>query len=204
MSTFFFVLDISGSMHGQRIAAANAALTEALDVIRSLEEREDTREHMYVSLAVFHERTELLLPAGEAKEQKFPYVTAEAGPDGFYPVTSYAGLCRGLRELLEGGMSWDCLFIITDGKPADEGEYTEELEALRALEGYRRACTYVVLTEEDCGNLRRDLLRLADDCPDRVIGLSDLSSELSGIGQTFCQYAENAEESARFAGIFGE
>lgn len=199
MSLFFFVLDISGSMYGQKIAAVNAALTEGMDVLRGLDEK----EHMYASLAVFHEQMELLQPAKKVREQRFPYVTVEAGAEGFYPTTSYACLCRGLWELMKNGMSWDYLFLITDGKPADEGEYTKEMEQLKILEGYRNACTYVVLTGEDSWNLERDLLRLADDRADRVIRLLDLSSELSRIGMTFYQQTENAEACARVAEIFG-
>lgn len=77
------------------------------------------------------------------------------------------------------------------------------MEQLRILEGYRNACTYVVLTGEDSWNPERELLRLADDRADRVIRLLDLSSELSRIGMTFYQQTENAEECARFAEIFG-
>ena len=109
MSLFFFVLDISGSMYGQKIAAVNAALTEGMDVLRGLDEK----EHMYASLAVFHEQMELLQPAKKVREQRFPYVTVEAGAEGFYPTTSYACLCRGLWELMKNGMSWDYLFLIT-------------------------------------------------------------------------------------------
>lgn len=190
MSSFLFLLDTSGSMYGQKIAAVNAALTECMDELRRMEL--SGTEPVYVGLAVFQEQMEVLTERSTVMAFSPPHMTVEAGSDGFYPLTSYAGLCRGLRELFQEE-HYDHLFLITDGRPADAEEYTEELELLKNCSGYRKACRYVVLAGEDPGSLDREMLHFADDQADRVIPLADLSSELYRIGMEL-QFSEDAED----------
>lgn len=203
MSSFLFLVDTSGSMYGQRIAAVNAALTEGLEEIRQMEAYGG--EPMDVTMAVFHEQMELLERRKEITEFGLPHLTVEAGPDGFYPVTSYAGLCRGLRDRFSEGETWDYLFVVTDGRPADPEEYLAELEQLENDSGYRKACRYVVLTGDDSGSLKREILHFVDDQADRVIRLADLSNQLSGIRMTlqFSDHTEGSGESyERYKEIF--
>lgn len=203
MSSFLFLVDTSGSMYGQKIAAVNAALTEGLDEIRRMEA--PAGESVDVSIAVFDERMEFLEWKKEAARLVLPCLAVEADADGFYPVTSYAGLCRGLQDLFSEGKGCDYLFLVTDGRPADAEEYTEELELLKNDSGYRKACKYVVLAGEDPGSLEREILHFVEDQADHVIRLADLSSELSRIGMILDVSNDTeglGEEYAKYEEIF--
>ncbi len=179
--SFLFLIDTSGSMHGQKISAVNAVLAECFDEMRDTDACGGFK--IYIGAAVFHEEIKVIQEAG----QDLACAAVEKGEDGFWPVTSYACLYRGLREILDERKAWreECerlyIFLVTDGKPADTGEYAEEMELTANNSRYKKADRYVVFVGEESDRFREDMLHFVDYKADKILKLEDLTGEVSKI-----------------------
>ncbi len=83
--SFLFLIDTSGSMHGQKISAVNAVLAECFDEMRDTDACGGFK--IYIGAAVFHEEIKVIQEAGRAL-QDLACAAVEKGEDGFWPVTS--------------------------------------------------------------------------------------------------------------------
>ncbi len=177
--TVLFIVDTSGSMYGQKIGSVNAAMAECIESVRQLKQW-----HNYVcrvEFATFDENMKEPVMMEDLNYSAIPYFEVEAKWNGFYSLTSFYGLYRGIQTYLEKGQGQTgqlYIFLITDGKPADRGTYMERLERVKSMERFRKAKRYVVLVGNEKITTDNDILEFVEFQANKVIGLVDLSSEI--------------------------
>ncbi len=181
--SFWFIVDVSGSVHGQKIAAVNAVLTECLDELKSIDGM--VNDTLCMGLIAFSDKMEVINEGEPVSSITLPQIVVKQGEDGFYPITSYAclydGMERVVKELSLMGKknNQNYLFLVTDGKAADSGEYMEQLENAKNCVAYKKAYRYVAIVGDDLEVLDSDTLCFVDYKADRIMKLVDLPSEIS-------------------------
>lgn len=187
-TALIFLVDTSGSMFGQTIQAVNAAAAECLEVLR-----EGQTGSLEIGYVTFHEQMSQIVLK---QDMTAPVFQVLPNPSGFYAMTSFACLYKGICQLL-ADHSWKRLYLIlvTDGKPVDRGEYTEFLERAKSLEPFRKAERYVAQVGNETNLVNSDILAFVGLQADRIVPLARLSSlmsrireEISGGGQSGTPY----------------
>ena len=95
---FLFVVDVSGSMYGQKIASVNAALTECLAAIKQI--GFSGQYDINVSIATFAEKLHLQKVNQKPESIEALNIKVEPLEDGFYLVTSFASLYISLYHII--------------------------------------------------------------------------------------------------------
>lgn len=96
---FLFVVDVSGSMYGQKIASVSASLTECLAELKQMEFSGDY--DIKVSLVTFAEKMQIRVLNEKPDRISGSQIAVEPKTNGFYSLTSYTCLYRGLHQLLK-------------------------------------------------------------------------------------------------------
>jgi uncharacterized protein YegL len=147
-----FMIDVSGSVKGERLTAVNAAMKNAVSSLRKYSGGSASVEIQvaimeFASSAVW--RTPLLEPVAE---YRYDEITRTGGG------TNYSNAFKSLNEKLSssafasmGAEACSCspvLILLTDGKPSDPLIYGEALEGLRKVACFRRAVKFGVAIGE--------------------------------------------------------
>lgn len=200
-NTIIFIVDTSGSMFGQKIEAVNAAIAECTEVIRN----HDNGRYLQMGYATFDEKWGRIVLKDGVGTAAFG---VESNSDGFYNLTDFQCLYEGLEKDLRKFDKSDlglCLLLITDGKPADSGEYTDVLERVKSMDAFRKAERYVVLVGNDVNRLDNNVLEFVGFQADRIVKLNDVASTLSKVSfLSISGENSNAADAARYNSIFGE
>ena len=202
-----FVIDVSGSMYGQKIASVNAAITECLAELKALGHSEYF--DIVVSIAAFDEKMRLYQLNEKIENIEAPNIQVKKKADGFYPVTSFRCLYRGLKYLFDNHKTDDgnqgkntIIILLSDAKPIDEQEYEQDWEILKSCPNYKNALKYVVFTEEKQDKFNRNTVKFVDYKADNIIRTDFLTEEISKLQRTFFANFFNQEDNARYDRIF--
>ncbi|MCR5734738.1 MAG: VWA domain-containing protein [Lachnospiraceae bacterium] len=175
-----FIIDTSGSMYSNRIAAVNTALMECISMIRRNIERSGTQ--IRVGYMTFDSKPTSLCYIGDVMNDAFPVFSVKS-ENGFYELTRFEAVYDGIIGLSGKSHTENTgLILITDGKAIDSMTYQEKLEKAKALDLFRKAYRFVACVERD-ENLwnREDLDEFADFRADRIIELSELATRIDQI-----------------------
>lgn len=196
---FLFVVDVSGSMYGQKIASVNGVLAECLSEIRQLAAA--TNYEILVSVAIFAEKMRMEVQNEPAVKVSTPRLQVVKQSSGFYPLTSYSCLYQGMEAIFENNMLNDgnkgnntFVFLFSDGKPDSEA-YERALRTAKSSETFRNAIKYVVLTNMKSKEFRRDILLFADGREERVLEEQEVPAEIGKLQMTF--FADTASQGSR-------
>lgn len=204
-ATFLFIADTSGSMYGEKISAVNATLAECMNEMRSAGNAGRVR----AGFAAFDERMKVLSAPQDVAGISVPDYRTEPAADGFYPLTSCAGLYRELYRWVKDGFAKNpeeklYLFLITDGKPSDAGEERDGLELLKHEAAFREAEKYIALIGNQKSALPDTVLEFVNYRMDRIIQLKDLPGEIAGVKMTLGGGRADADDrNAFYESIFG-
>jgi hypothetical protein len=118
-----------------------------------------------------------------------PTLTVKKGEDGFYPVTSFGSLYRGLQVLygdgkfhVELGEKHTYLFLLTDAKPVDE--FAEDHKKLQGVPAYKDTVKYVALTEEQTEKYSDTTVEFVDYRADRIVRMEEMPNEIRKLKMT--------------------
>jgi len=148
----FFIIDTSGSMHGNRIGSVNSAIEETLEKLREMNDDSADAE-IEVALLEFSSGANWLTPNGPVKVENYYWSGLDA--DG---LTSMGEAFRMLEEKLHkssgfmqraSGSYAPVLFLMSDGEPTDD--YKTHLARLKN-NGWFRVATKVALAIGDDAN----------------------------------------------------
>ena len=200
-STVIFIVDTSGSMFGKKIEAVNAAIAECTEVIRN----HNVNNSLQVGYASFNEKWGNLVIKNDIGTVSF---RVQANADGFFNLTSFQCLYEGLEKELDDfstSKSGLCLFLITDGKPADGGEYTDILERVKNMNTFRNSERYVAIVGSEENGMNNDILEFVGQKADRIVNLNDAASTLLKVSfLSGTNSSNNAADAARYNTIFGD
>lgn len=129
----YLLVDTSGSMKGEPIAAANNGLQA---MIATLKQDPFALESVYLSVITFDREVNEVLPLTELETLQAPtLVTPESGP------TLMGKALDVLMQKIDHDVVKNCpeqkgdwrplLFVITDGKPSDKAVYKEMTEKIK-------------------------------------------------------------------------
>ena len=203
IATFLFLIDISGSMHGQKISSVNAALTESMEVLKN--KKETYHREVKVGFLTFSDKMDSIIWCDQLVSPSF---SVEPNEDGFYSITSYKCLYDGLYHFLISSDDLGDLYIIliTDGKTTEKRrEYDESFERANSLDSFRCANRYAAIVDLDidkglANNIAdNDILEfLSGNDAKKRFKLVNLSKEISKM-----DFFEDNEKS-KIASIFGK
>ena len=198
--TILFLIDTSGSMYGRRIEAVNAALVECMNVLDMSSRKND----ISVGYVRFDERIGTLILQNDFTPKTY---SVKANSDGFYNTTSFACLYNGLYDVIGDLQDVDSLymFLISDGKPVDSGEYNEIYERVNNNSVFKKAERYVAVVGDEDLRINEDELKFVGSYADNVIKLRDLSSLFAKLSFNSDSSAAASEaDSDRYSNIFGD
>ncbi len=145
-----FMIDVSGSMRGKRIAQVNYALE---NIFKELRRRDDLHSTIKVGLMEFCRDAEWITP------QPMPLddiVFTEI--DTRQQITCYGAAFDRLNEKLSregffnpnlGEYFAPLILFVTDGEPVDAGAYPAALERLKRNGWFNKASKYAIAVGED-------------------------------------------------------
>lgn len=149
----FFLIDVSGSMRGQRIAQVNYALE---NIFKELRRKEMPDAQIKVAIMEFSDEAKWVTPQPMLLED-YVFTQIEAQPW----VTNYTCAFESLGEVLHrsrfmnpslGEYFAPLILFITDGEPVDVKEYPVALEKLRRNGWYAKSAKYAIAVGEEARN----------------------------------------------------
>ena len=148
-----FLIDVSGSMRGQRIGQVNYALE---NIFKELRRRDDVNSEMKIGILEFSDSAKWVT------ERPLPLEDFVFTPIRVVPwVTSYAKAFDALNEKLRREAIMDpdlgeyfapLILFVTDGEPVDAKEYPKALERLRNNGWFRKSVKYAIAVGEEAKN----------------------------------------------------
>ena len=148
-----FLIDVSGSMRGQRIAQVNYALES---IFKELNRRDDADSTIKIGIMEFSDEARWITPQPVPLEDHvFTQITVQPW------VTNYAKAFDLLDQKLSkkefmnpnrGEYFAPLILLITDGEPVDAEEYPKALERLRHNGWFRQSAKYAVAVGEEARN----------------------------------------------------
>jgi uncharacterized protein YegL len=131
----YFLLDTSGSMHGEPIQALNNALTGMINTLRTDAQALDS---LWISIITFDREVNELVPLTELASFQLPEIMCpQSGPT--HTGKALEMLCQKVpKDVVKGNENqkgdWKpLLFLFTDGKPSDLQLYREMLPKIKSL-----------------------------------------------------------------------
>lgn len=209
---FVFVIDVSGSMYGKKIASVNASLTECLYELKQLGCSEEY--DIKVSIVTFAEKMNFQHINEKQDNISAPHIKVEPQADGFYSVTSFGCLYNGLNDLLSNDKSDNrkisdgregkntFIFLFSDAKPIDNKEYNEAYEAIQSCTGFKNATKYVGYVEDNSDKFNSETLKFVDYKPDHIVRASEMSGEISKLQMAFFFDLTSELDDKKFGQLF--
>ena len=145
-----FMIDVSGSMRGQRIGMVNYALE---NIFKELKLRDEANAVIKVGLMEFSEEAEWLMPRPVLLDD-FVFTKIEAQPW----LTNFGPAFDKLREKLSRNAFMDTelgeyfapvILFITDGEPTDVAEYPDALARLNRNGWFKQASKFAIAVGEE-------------------------------------------------------
>ncbi|MFE7088209.1 VWA domain-containing protein [Sphingobacterium spiritivorum] len=131
----YFLLDTSGSMHGEPIQALNNALSGMINNLRTDAQAAET---LWISMITFDREVKEIVPLTALESFQLPEISCpESGPT-FTGKALEILYDTATREVIKGSPEqkgdWrPLLFIFTDGKPSDLQLYSQMIPKIRSL-----------------------------------------------------------------------
>jgi len=146
----FFIIDISGSMKGNRIQAVNDAIR---NLIPELKKREASNTNAEIRVAIMefssnaNWRTNEPVPVSSFNYDEITYV---GGGTNFGKAFSALNMKLSRTEFLKSsaGSYTPLIILMTDGKPSDLALYKEELDKLKQNSWFQYATKAGIAIEE--------------------------------------------------------
>jgi uncharacterized protein YegL len=204
---FLFVVDVSGSMYGQKIASVNAALTECLAAIKQI--GFSGQYDINVSIATFAEKLHLQKVNQKPESIEALNIKVEPLEDGFYLVTSFASLYRGLKYLFTKKTITDeqqgkntFIFLFSDAKPVDGKEYGDAFEEIQNCLEFKNANKYVGFVDEDSDKYNKDTIMFVDYKAEHIVRASEISNEISKLQMMYFSDFSSQSDKDKYDQIF--
>jgi len=139
------VIDVSGSMQGQRIGAVNYALE---NIIKELKKQDDINSVIKLSILKFGGDAEWATPQPMPIDS-FVFTKIEATPSLTNYGKAYHALCEKLSKSAYMNPSFGEYFapvimFITDGEPTDLNDYPDELLHLKKNGWFNQSARYAI------------------------------------------------------------
>lgn len=148
-----FLIDVSGSMRGQRIAQVNYALE---NIFKELRRRDDVNSQIKVGILEFSDQARWVTPQPMPLED---YVFTQIQADPY--ITCYAKAFDALNAKLRreafmnpslGEYFAPLILFVTDGEPVDLDEYPAALAKLKNNGWFRKSAKYAIAVGEEAKN----------------------------------------------------
>jgi len=148
-----FVIDVSGSMRGQRIAQVNYALE---NIFKELRRRDDINSTIKIAILEFGMEAHWATPQPVPLED-YVFTQIAVKPQ----VTNYGKAFEALNQKLRkeefldptlGEYFAPLILFITDGEPVDVAEYPSALAELQANGWFRKSAKYAIAVGEEAKN----------------------------------------------------
>lgn len=146
----FIIVDVSGSMRGERIGAVNTAMRIVTNSIRT---RQDVDAAYSIALMKFSDVAEWVTPQ-PMPVGSFVYTNIEVQPY----ITNYASAFNELEkklhrgEFLEAGLKdyyYPMFLFVTDGEPTDRDKYPAALRYLKGNNWFAGGTKYAVAVGDE-------------------------------------------------------
>lgn len=204
---FLFVIDVSGSMHGQKIASVNASLTECIAELKQIVY--SGRYDIKVSMVTFAEKMQLYKVNEPPDNIGASNIKVELQEDGLYLITSFGCLYKGLKYLFDSKKISDgkqgkdtFIFLFSDAKPVDKKEYNVAYEAIQNCTEFKNATKYVGYVEDDTDKFNRETVKFVDYKADHIVRASEMSGEISKLQLTFFSDFTSQRDNVKYDQIF--
>lgn len=148
-----FVIDVSGSMRGTRIAQVNYALE---NIFKELITREDMDAAIKIGIMEFSDNATWITPKPIPLED---YVFTQIQAQPWY--TNYGKAFQALEQKLHSSAFMNpnlgeyfapLILFITDGEPVDVKEYPAALQALKGNKWFKKSVKYAIAVGEEAKN----------------------------------------------------
>lgn len=148
-----FMIDISGSMRGTRIAQVNYALE---NIFKELRTREDLNSSIKIGIMEFSDNARWVTPRPIPLDD---YVFTQIQVEPWY--TCYGKAFLELEKKLHssafmnpelGDYFAPLILFITDGEPVDVKEYPNDLAKLKNNKWFRKSAKYAIAVGEEAKN----------------------------------------------------
>jgi len=148
-----FMIDVSGSMRGTRIAQVNYALE---NIFKELRTRDDLNSEIKIGMMEFSDNARWLTPRPIPLED---YVFTQIPAQQWY--TCYGKAFLALEKVLHssefmnpklGEYFAPLILFITDGEPVDLDEYPAALATLKNNKWFKKSAKYAIAVGEEAKN----------------------------------------------------
>ena len=149
----FFIIDVSGSMKGQRIAQVNYALE---NIFKELRKKDDFNAVIKIAIMKFSDRAEWITKQPILLKD-YIFAPIEATPYGTFYSKAFDCLNADLRRdrFLDpslGDYFAPLILFITDGEPLDENMYPAALNKLNHNGWFVNAAKYAIAAGKESKN----------------------------------------------------
>lgn len=204
---FLFVIDVSGSMYGQKIASVNASIAECIAELKQI--GASGQYDIKISVVAFADRMKIHKLNEKTDQIGAVHVKVEPHEDELYPITSFGCLYIGLKYLIENNIITDekqgkntFIFLFSDATPVDEKEYNAAYEAIQDCAAYKNATKYVGYAEDESDMYNRDTVRFVDYKADHIVRASEMSGEIGKLQMAFFPDFTSQSDNAKYDQIF--
>ena len=187
---FLFVVDVSGSMYGQRIASVNAALAECMAELRQI--AASGNYAIKASVVTFAEKMQVYKMNEYPGEMDLPQLKVEPQEDGFYLLTSYSCLYKGLMYLFQKEKIQDgnqgkntFIFLFSDAKPVDSKKYADSYREIQQCVPFKNAEKYVAYADEESDEYNKNTVMFVDYKAEHIKRISGIAGEIGKLQMTF-------------------
>ena len=148
-----FIIDVSGSMRGQRIAQVNYALE---NIFKELRRRDDANAQIKIGIMEFSDEANWVTPQPMPLED-YVFTQINAMPW----LTNYGKAFDKLEEVLHrsrfmnpslGEYFAPLILFVTDGEPVDVNEYPDALKRLNKNGWFVKSAKYAIAVGEEAKN----------------------------------------------------
>jgi len=176
MTELVFIIDTSGSMYSNKMAAVNAALVECIDVICNNISQYGVG--INVSYMTFDSSASSIQYISDIRNKGFPKFEVKS-ENGFYKITRFDALYDGIICFTQNRKPANAgIILVTDGKVIDTSKYAEKLEIVKNNDYFRKANRLVACVEKDDYVSDSDLLEFVGFKADKIIDLNRLANQV--------------------------
>lgn len=155
----FYVIDVSGSMSGNKIQAVNSVMPEVMEMVNKISEENADNAVIKASVLKFNEYAEWLFPMpiyASEMSSKWPALNANG-------KTSFGLMCDALEKALHRNISKNpcaqlnsivghkapAIILISDGHPLDD-DWEFHLDLLKGNEWFNESSKIAIAIGNDC------------------------------------------------------
>lgn len=138
-----------------------------------------------------------------------PCFKVEPQSDGFYPLTSFECLYKGLQSLFDNNEFDDgkqgentLIYLFSDAKPVDSKTYENVFETMQNYPSYKNAAKYIAFVDEKEDKYNKHTIKFVDYKAEKIIQMIDIPGEISKLQMTFFSNFSSPDENERYDRIF--